>query len=31
VGELDDIDQIWDKLKESIGDIAEEICGKKQA
>ncbi|HET6457666.1 MAG TPA: hypothetical protein VFG24_02160, partial [Nitrosopumilaceae archaeon] len=31
VGELDDIDQIWDKLKESIGDIAEEICGKEQA
>ena len=28
--ELDDIDQIWDKLKESIGDIAEEICVKEQ-
>ena len=31
MGELDDIDQIRDKLKESIGDIAEEICGKEQA
>src|SRR6478735_3722092 len=28
VSELDEIDEIWDKLKESIGDIADEICGK---
>ena len=28
VSELDEIDQIWKNLKESIEDIAEEICGK---
>ena len=30
VSELDDINQIWDKIKESIGDVAEEICGREQ-
>ena len=30
VNEMDEIDQIWKTLKSSIGDIAEEICGKEE-
>ena len=30
INELDEIDQIWDKLKECIGEVAEEICGREQ-
>jgi len=30
VNEMDEIDQIWKTLKSSIGDIAEEICGKEK-
>ena len=30
INELDKIDQIWDKIKESIGEVAEEISGTEQ-
>ena len=30
ISELDDIEEIWDKLKESITDVADEICGRKE-
>jgi len=28
VNELEDIDEIWNTLKKSIGEVAEEICGR---
>ena len=31
VSELDEIDQIYKKLKESLEDVADEICGNEQS
>src|SRR4029077_12231215 len=30
IHELDDVDKLWDKMKENISDIAEEICGREE-
>ena len=30
IRDMDEIDQVWDTMKECIEEIAEEICGKEQ-